>query len=96
MVSTPLNGKELSFEEKKGVNREISRIEKSIATVETRIATLEEAISAMDALLADSSRITSGEVFLKYEKTKQELAAAFAQWEKEHEELEEWQSKKYW
>ncbi|NLC71989.1 MAG: ABC-F family ATP-binding cassette domain-containing protein, partial [Desulfuromonadaceae bacterium] len=92
----PSNGKELSFGEKKGVNREISRIEKSIATVESRIAALEADISAMDAMLADSSRITSGEVFLKYEKTKQELAAAFAQWEKEHEELAEWQSKKYW
>ncbi len=92
----PYNGRELTFGEKKSISREISRIEKSIGTMETRISELEEAISAMDALLVDSSKITSDEVFHKYGRVKQELAGAFKQWEKEHEELETWKSKKYW
>lgn len=90
------NGKELSFSEKKLVNREISRIEKNIGSLETRISELEETIGTMDALLADSSRITSDEVFGNYEKVKKELAMVFTQWEKAHDELENWKSKKYW
>lgn len=88
--------KELSFNEKKEVNRAISRCEKNIAAIEENIAQLEADIAAMDQLLADSSQITSDEVFLNYEKIKQQLADTLTQWEEEHSELGKWQSRKYW
>lgn len=88
--------KELSFNEKKEVNRAISRCEKNIAAIEENIAQLEADIAAMDQLLADSSQITSDEVFLNYEKIKQQLADTLTQWEEEHTELGKWQSRKYW
>jgi len=87
---------ELSFNERKEVNRAISRCEKNIAAIEEKIAQLEADIADMDNLLADSSRITSEEVFLNYEKIKQQLADTLTQWEEEHTELEKWQSKKHW
>jgi ATP-binding cassette subfamily F protein 3 len=87
---------ELSFNERKEVNRAISRCEKNIAAIEEKIAQLEADIADMDNLLADSSRITSEEVFLNYEKIKQQLADTLTQWEEEHTELEKWQSKKQW
>ena len=95
-ISSTKPARELTFEEKKSINREITRMEKVITAIENRISELEEAVASMDALLSDSSKITSGEVFLDYERVKQELGDAFTQWEKAHEELETWKSKKQW
>ncbi len=87
---------EVTFEEKKNINRTITRLEKSIGVIEERIANLEKSLAEVDALLSDSSRITSGDVFGSYEQTKEELARAFRDWENEHEELEVWKAKKKW
>jgi ATP-binding cassette, subfamily F, member 3 len=87
---------DLSFDEKKNINRAIARTEKNIETMEKRIAVLEEELANMDQMLADSSRITSDDIFLNYEKTKSELSDAFREWEKEHDALEEWKTKKTW
>jgi len=87
---------DLSFDEKKNINRTITRLEKNIENTENRIAELEQRLARMDEMLADSSRITSGGFFLDYEQVKSELAGTFREWEKGHEELEEWKQKKTW
>ncbi len=86
----------ISFEEKKNINRSISRIERSIAAREESIASLEKELAAMDLLLSGSSGITPADVFEKYEAKREELADAFREWEREHEELEIWKAKKRW
>lgn len=47
----------------------------------------------MDLLLSGSSGITPADVFEKYEAKREELADAFREWEREHEELEIWKAK---
>ncbi len=87
---------EISFDEKKNINRNLARIEKHIEAVEKKVADLENKLAEMDALLADSSRITSDEIFINYESIKHRLAKAFQEWENEHEQLEIWKMKKTW
>ena len=86
---------ELSFEEKKEINKQISRVEKSIAASEEEINQLEVKLEEMDAVLAqpENPDLT---LFDKYEATKQSLEKVMEQWEEYHLELEEWQSKKTW
>ena len=88
--------KELSFEERKNINRNISRIEKGIEAVELEISNLEARIAEMDNLLTKPEMIDSGDFFGEYEAVKQKLAETLADWENQHLELEEWTSKKTW
>jgi ATP-binding cassette subfamily F protein 3 len=85
---------EISFEERKNINRMITRAEKNIAEIENRILVLEKKLAKMDALLADSSRITSDSIFLDYENSKVELSEMMKQWEEAQYELEDWKGKK--
>lgn len=88
--------KELSFEERKNINRNISRIEKTIEAVEAEISRLEARIAEMDQMLAKPETIGSGDFFGEYEAVKRNLAQTIADWETQHLELEEWTSKKTW
>jgi ATP-binding cassette, subfamily F, member 3 len=85
----------LSFEERKEMNRTISRLEKSIEKTEQEISELEQKIEAMDKMLehADGS---DPEVFRKYDRLKKELEQKMYEWELMHEELEELSKKKTW
>jgi ATP-binding cassette, subfamily F, member 3 len=87
---------EFGFEEKKNINRNITRLEKNIEVTEDKIMKLELEIAAMDDLLSDSSRITSEDIFLNYEKSRSDLSLLMHQWEEEHLELEVWKIKKTW
>jgi ATP-binding cassette, subfamily F, member 3 len=95
-VNTDFSDSTVSYEEKKNINRNISRLEKNIAVTEEKIMKLELEIAEMDDLLSDSTRITSEEIFLNYEKSKNDLSTLMHQWEKEHLELEAWTIKKTW
>jgi len=89
-------GKELSFEEKKEINKTISRLEKKVNQTEEKIAEIETAIEEMDKLLAAPENINDHAVFEKYEQLKQELEQTMTDWEESHEELESWKTKKTW
>lgn len=92
-----LNGNsDLTFGEKKNINRSISRLEKNIEILEEKITRLEQEIGEMDNLLSDSFRITSDDIFVNYEKLKNELSSLMLQWEEEHLHLETWKMKKKW
>ena len=95
-AAVPEGREELSFEEKKNINRAIARSEKNIESIERQITELEEQLAKMDQMLADPATITSDTLFIDYEKCKAELARVMDNWEKEHQELENWTLKKTW
>jgi len=86
---------ELSFEEKKEINRQISRAEKQIETVENKIASLEEKLEQKNQQLY-SSENNDHTLFSEYEKLKLELDQTMVEWEKNNEELDLWKNKKTW
>ena len=90
------NTSELSFEEKKEINRTIDRLEKKIMQTEDTIAKLEIEIEALDEVMSSPENIDDHSVFEKYEKLKHELEETMNDWEHTHEELEKWQSQKNW
>lgn len=88
--------KEISFEEQKTINRNISRLEKQIEETEEEINRLENQISDLDKQLSNSGGNLHPDIYDDYELLKQNLAKLIEKWEKEQVELEEWKSKKNW
>jgi len=88
----PVNG--FDFEERKEINRNISRLEKRIASVEESIEKLESKIEEMDSLMSLPGVINDPAVFEDYDNLKKELKDTIDIWESEHNALEYWKSKK--
>ncbi|SHF25289.1 ATP-binding cassette, subfamily F, member 3 [Mariniphaga anaerophila] len=86
----------LSFEERKEVNRSISKAEKTIAEIEKSIELLESEIAGMDEQLSKPEKVDDVDIYERYEIKKKELAKTMEQWENAHEELENWKNKKDW
>jgi ATP-binding cassette subfamily F protein 3 len=86
---------ELSFDDKKEINRQINKSEKQIETIERNITDLEAKLEVINKKLAgdEGSDYT---LFNEYEKIKKELENAMSDWEKNHETLEFWLAKKTW
>lgn len=85
----------VSFEERKEINKNISRIEKSIEKTEQEIASLEQKIVDMDQMLAETNG-SDPEIFKKYDRLKKDLENKMYEWEILHEQLEELTAKKTW
>ncbi|MBL7971568.1 MAG: hypothetical protein JNL03_08610 [Prolixibacteraceae bacterium] len=85
----------MSFEERKEINKNISRLEKSIEKNEQEIADLELKIADMDKTLAETNG-SDPEIFRKYERLKKELENKMYEWEVLHEQLDELAAKKNW
>ena len=85
----------VSFEERKEINKNISRIEKSIEKTEQEIASLEQKIVDMDQVLAETNG-SDPDIFKKYDRLKKDLENKMYEWEILHEQLEELTSKKTW
>ncbi|MBW8325595.1 MAG: ABC-F family ATP-binding cassette domain-containing protein [Prolixibacteraceae bacterium] len=85
----------VSFEERKEINKNISRIEKSIEKTEQEIASLEQKIVDMDQVLAETNG-SDPEIFKKYDRLKKDLENKMYEWEILHEQLEELAAKKTW
>jgi len=85
----------VSFEERKEINKNISRLEKTIEKTELEISRLEKKIEEMDKILehADGS---DPEIFKKYDRLKKDLENKMYEWEILHEQLEELVVKKTW
>jgi ATP-binding cassette subfamily F protein 3 len=99
--SEPAAGKdngndEISFEERKNINKNISRLEKAVGSAEEAITRLEGILAVMNSQLARPETIASEDFFGEYEQVKKELSSTMAEWEQLHEELELWTSKKTW
>jgi len=87
---------ELSFEEKKEINRTIARLEKKIIQTEETISKLEREIEQLDKILSSSENIEDHSVYENYEELKRKLEETMNDWEKSHEELEKWQNQRNW
>jgi ATP-binding cassette subfamily F protein 3 len=85
----------LSFEERKEINKNISRLEKSVEKAEQDISALEGKIADMDKMLENADG-TDPEIFKKYDRLKKELEQKMYEWEILQEELEEIVKKKTW
>jgi len=87
---------ELSFQEQKEISRNISRLEKQVEKTEFEIQTIETESAELDQILSSSEKLEDHSVFDKYELLKKKLKTAMEEWEKQHEELENWKLKKNW
>ncbi len=88
--------KDLSFEEKKEVNRKISNLEKNVATLEQKISGIEIKIGEHDELLSNPENIDNPSLYENYEKLKASLEETMQNWEEANEQLETWKEKKTW
>jgi ATP-binding cassette subfamily F protein 3 len=86
----------VSFEERKEINRMISRVEKQISEAEYQISKLEEEIATMDKKLADPSTIDNGSLFNTYGASKKQVEKEMKNWESLNDELKEWEKKRTW
>lgn len=85
-----------TFEQRKDINRNISRLEKTVAEIEKSIESIENEMAKMDALLTQPETLNGHEIYSSYETKKAELAQTMERWENAHEELEAWKEKKNW
>ncbi len=85
----------VSFEERKEINKNISRLEKSIEKAEKDISGMEQKIKEMDRTLAETNG-SDPDIFKKYERMKKDLEHKIYEWELLNEELEELSAKKTW
>jgi len=85
----------VSFQDRKEINRNISRLEKSIEKNELDIADLEKKIVEMDHNLAGTNG-SDPEIFKKYDRMKKSLEHKMYEWEVLHEELDVLSLKKTW
>jgi ATP-binding cassette, subfamily F, member 3 len=81
------------FEERKEINRNISRLEKSINLTEKNIEDLECEIFEIGKVLSSSEILNDSSIFESYDQLKEKLRNEFKRWENEHTELEKWKSK---
>lgn len=86
----------VSFDERKEINRMISRVEKQISEAEYQISKMEAEIAVMDKKLADPSTIDNGSLFDQYGKSKKRVEEEMKNWESLNDELKEWEKKRTW
>jgi len=86
----------VSFDERKEINRMISRVEKQISEAEYQISKMEDEIAVMDKKLADPSTIDNGSLFDQYGKSKKNVEEEMKNWESLNDELKEWEKKRTW
>jgi ATP-binding cassette subfamily F protein 3 len=86
---------EISFEDKKEINKQITKFEKQIEIIEKEIHELESNIEKINHKLSgeEGSDYT---LFDEYNTLKKALEKSMTDWEKAHELLEEWTGKKTW
>ena len=85
-----------SFEQKKEISRNISKLERVVEKTEEKIALMESDIKEMDKILSSTDTIEDASVFTKYNDLRGILDKTMEEWEIQHEKLEEWKSKKTW
>ncbi len=84
------------FEERKEINRNISRLEKKIADTEENITKLEKELSEVNHKLSLPEVHSSTSIFESYDNLHEQLNINIIAWEELHNELEKWKSKKNW
>ncbi len=86
----------LSYEQRKEVNKAISKLEKQVEQAENDIARLEDEIAAMDEKMANPDNLGDSSIFEQYDKLKQDLEAVMEHWAEYTEEHENLLKQKSW
>lgn len=86
----------ISFEERKEINRNVSKLEKTVMGIEETIESLEDEIAQMDKLLDKPGNLADEGFYKRYDTLKTELAKTMELWESAHHDLELWKEKKTW
>ena len=84
----------VSFEERKEINKMISKLEKQISDVEHYISKLENEITITDIYMSDHPEKVDSDLLNKYEATKKQLDLELEKWANLSSELEGWNAKK--
>jgi len=87
---------EISYEDKKEISRNISRLEKSVKKTEAEIEKIETEIAEIDIVLSAAEKVKDTDIFTKYDELKLTLEKVMHKWETKHYELEIWIDKKTW
>ena len=87
---------ELSFQERKEISKNISRLEKQVEKTELEIESIEQENARLENVLASPDKLEDHSIFEKYETQKIILINAMKKWEELNEELENWKIKKSW
>lgn len=86
----------ISFEERKEINRIISRLEKQVNDIETSITGLEKKMVSLDLILSNPTADNFNSHLQDYTSTQTEFEKAMKKWENLHLQLEDWTRKKTW
>lgn len=92
---TTANEDQISFTEKKEINKQITKLEKQINSIEDDISVLEEEIETINLKISDPLN-TDNSLYSDYEKDKTKLENKYSEWEQVHKELDSWRLKKTW
>jgi ATP-binding cassette subfamily F protein 3 len=84
----------VSFEERKEINKMISKLEKQISELETYISKLENEITITDIYMSDHPEKVDSDLLNKYEATKKQLDTELSKWADLNSDLEKWNTKK--
>lgn len=84
---------QLTHEERKQLQRQISRLEKSVKSLESRISELEATLKELDTQLCDPANAANMTLVTKYTDTQALLEKLEQQWETDSLQLEELQQK---
>ncbi len=86
---------EISFEEKKEINKQITRLIKMVEQCEYTIGETEAEMEEINRQLTQPEGVEAG-LYTRYETVKTKLETLFGEWEALHDQLEEWKNKKNW
>jgi len=86
---------EISFEEKKEINKQITRLSKMVELCENTIGETEAEMEEINRQLASPEGTDAG-LYTRYDTVKNKLESLFGEWEEIHFQLEEWKNKKTW
>jgi ATP-binding cassette subfamily F protein 3 len=86
---------QISFAEKKEINKQITKLEKQINNIENDISSIEEEIETINIKISDPLN-TDNSLYTEYEEYKARLEKMYSEWEQVHSELDNWRLKKTW
>jgi ATP-binding cassette subfamily F protein 3 len=84
----------VSFEERKEINKMISKLEKQVSDVENYISKLENELTVTDIYMSEHPEKVDSELLIKYEEIKKQLDREVSKWADLSSELEKWNAKK--
>lgn len=84
----------VSFEERKEINKMVSKLEKQVSEVENYISKLENELTVTDIYMSEHPEKVDSELLNKYEEIKKQLDVEVSKWADLSSELEKWNAKK--